>query len=608
MNIRKWARATSLCLAVLGATHPSAAQAPDRPQEKVFRYAFLGTETGFDPAQINDLYSAAVIAHVLDAPYEYDYLARPAKVKPNLAEALPQVSPDFRTYTFRLRPGVYFQDDPAFDGKRREVTAQDVVYSFKRFYDPKSKSPKLSSFLEEKVIGLEDLRKKARASGKFDYDAEVEGVRALDRYTVQFRLGEPRPRFIYNLVDPATLGIVAREVVERYGDRIMEHPVGTGPFMLKSWRRASEIILVRNPTFRVKVFDDEPTDAAGEVVARQLRGKRLPLVDKVVVAVIEEPQPRWLAFLNKEHDFLERLPLNFAGYAIPNNKLAPNLAKQGIQMARTPASDFTVSYFNMEDPVVGGYEPAKVALRRAIAMAWDSAEEVRLARRNQAIVAQGFVMPNTTLYDPKYRSEMGTFDKARAVALLDMFGYVDRDGDGWRDLPDGKPLVLTYDTLPRADYRELDEILKKNLDAVGIKVNLRLGTWPEQLRASRAGKLQMWGLGSSATTPDSGNVLQMGYGPQSGQENFARFVNAHFDELYEKQSVLPDGPERRALIDEAQRILVAYMPYKLKVHRILTDMWHPWVSNYVRHPFRRDFWQFIDVDPGKQARSGAQDS
>jgi ABC-type transport system substrate-binding protein len=600
MTFRHWAQAIGLGLA-LGAVLPSGALAAE--PEKVLRYAFSGTETGFDPAQINDLYSADVIGHIFEAPYEYDYLARPAKIVPNLAEAMPEVSRDFRTFTFRLRPGIYFQDDAAFGGKPREVTAKDFVYTFKRFYDPKNKSPKFSTFSEEKVLGMDDMRKRAEATGKFDYDSDVDGLRALDRYTVQIKLAEPRPRFLYHLSDPASMGIMAREVVEKYGDSIMEHPVGTGPFVLKEWKRASKITLVRNPAFREKLFEATPMDASGAEIVRRLKGRKLPLLDKVVVSIIEEPQPRWLSFLNGEHDFLERLPQNFATHAIPNNKLAPNLARRGVVMEQSPLSDFTVSYMNMTHPVVGGYTPEKVALRRAISLAMNSAEEVRLPRRGQAIVAQGFVMPNTTLYDPDYRSEMGTHDRARAIALLDMFGYTDKNGDGWRDLPDGSPLVLDYDTLSRADYRELDEIFKKNLDAVGLRLNLRIGQWPEQLRASRTGKLMMWGFGNSADSPDSGSALEMGYSKSAGEQNHSRFANARFDELYLKQAVLPDGPERRALIDEAQRILIAYMPYKVKVHRIATDLWHPWMSNYKRHPFRRDFWQFIDIDMDRAARA-----
>ena len=605
MNPRTWALATSLCLA-LSATHPCGAQTPAKTSqpEKVLRYSFPVAETGFDPAQINDLYSAIVLANILEAPYEYDYLARPAKVKPNLAEAMPEVSADFRTFTFRLRPGVYFADDPAFGGKKREVTAADFVYSLKRYFDPKHKSPRWSGLAEEKILGLDELRKKAEAGGKFDYDSEAEGLRALDRYTVQIKLGETRPRFVLGLADPSVLGIMAREVVEKYGDRIMEHPVGTGPFMLQEWKRSSKITLARNPGFREKLYQAEPPtdDAKAQAIAARMKDRRLPMVDKVVVTIIDEQQPRWLSFLNNEQDYMERLQENFALQAVPNNKLAPNLAKRGIQVEQVPLSDITMMYFGMNHPVVGGYSPEKVALRRAIALAINSEEEVRLARRGQAVVSQGFVMPNTASFDAKFRTEMGTFDRARAIALFDLFGYTDKDGDGWRDLPDGKPLVLEYDTLGTADYRERDELVKKNLDAVGIKIVYKIGKWPEQLRASRAGKLMMWGYGYSAGSPNSGSVLQLGYSKSAGQQNHSRFKNDRFDELYEKQALLPDGPERDAVIRDAVRILVAYMPIKVRVSRIGTDLMQPWLVGFKRHPFAREFWSYVDIDTSKLPR------
>src|SRR3989440_7257881 len=150
--------------------------------EKVLRYAFLVAETGFDPVQINDLYSSNIIAHIFDAPLDYDYLARPSKPKPNTAAALPEVSADGKTWTLRIRKGIYFADDPAFRGKKRELTAQDYVYSVKRHFDPKNKSPNLYQ-LDKRVIGMDAVRKHALAGGKFDYDHEVEGLRAIDRYT-----------------------------------------------------------------------------------------------------------------------------------------------------------------------------------------------------------------------------------------------------------------------------------------------------------------------------------------------------------------------------------------------------------------------------------------
>jgi ABC-type transport system substrate-binding protein len=570
-------------------------------QEKVFRYAFLIAETGFDPQQLSDLYSRTVTGNIFETLYDYTYLTRPTKVRPVLAEGMPEVSADFKTWTVHMKHGVYFADDPAFGGKRRELTAQDVVYTFKRVYDPKTRSPSLSSLDEEKILGLPELAAKAEKTHKFDYDSEVEGIRALDRYTVQFKLGVSRPRFVQTIADPGILGIVAREVVEKYGDDIMAHPVGTGPFMLSEWKHSSRMTFVKNPNYRAEFFDEDapPGDKVGEAIAKHLKGKRLPLVDKVVVSIIEEPQPRWLSFLNREQDLMERLPANFVTQAIPNNKLAPNLAKKGIQMERVQLSDVSMFYFNMDDPVVGGYTPEKVALRRALALAYNSEEEIRLPRRGQAVVAQSLIEPNTTTYDPKFHTEMGTFDRARAIALLDMYGYTDKNGDGWRDMPDGSPLALTIDTQGTADSRELDEILKKNMDAVGVKLRFRIGQWPEQLKAAQAGSLQMWQLGFTAAEPDSGVALQLGASAQVGQQNLARFRNKQFDEIFEKQGVMPDGPQRDAMIRDAARILVAYMPYKIRVHRIGTDMWQPWLIGYKRHPFSLSFWRYIDIDTDK---------
>ncbi len=589
----------ALSLLCLGST---LAQGKSSPPEKVLRYAFPIAETGFDPAQLSDLYSRIVTANIFDALYGYDYLARPVKVRPNMALGMPEISDDFRSYKVRIKPGIYFADDPVFGGKKRELTAQDFVYSYKRIFDPKTKSPSYSDLDEEKMIGLAELRDHAEKPGaNFDYDTEVEGIRALDRYTIQFKLELTRPRFIYQLADAGIYGVVAREVVEAYGDKIMEHPVGTGPFKLDRWVRSSKMTFTRNPNFREEFYDAEPAadDAPSQDIFRRLRGKRLPLLDRVEISVIEENQPRWLSFLSADQDLLERLPNAFAYQAIPNNKLAPNLAKKHISMERTPSPDVTVSYFNMEDPVVGGYTPEKVALRRAIALAYNSEDEIRLPRRNQAIPAQGPMQPMTYGYDPKFKTEMSEFSRAKAVALLEMYGYVDKDGDGWRDLPDGSPLVLEYATTPDASSRELNEIWKKNLSAVGIRIEFKFGKWPEQLKSARAGKLMMWGLGYSASNPDGSGALALGYGPSLGETNLSRFKNVDYDKLYRQQSLMADGSERLMVMQQAVKILVAYMPYKFSTHRILTDMMQPWLIGYRRHPVAREFWKYVDIDTSK---------
>jgi ABC-type transport system substrate-binding protein len=412
------------------------------------------------------------------------------------------------------------------------------------------------------------------------------------------RLASPAPRFYYTFTDGGVMGAVAREVVERYGDKIMEHPVGTGPFRLAAWKRSSKITLERNPNYREQYYHAEPSADDGEAQAMlaKLKGKRLPMVDRVEVSIVEETQPRWLAFLNGEHDMIDRLPNEFATTAIPNNKLAPNLRKKGIQMQRVPAVDATLSYFGMEHPVVGGYEPHKVALRRAISLAYDVEQEITQVRKGQAIPAQAIIPPMLTGFDPQMKTEMSDHDLARARALLDLYGYVDKDGDGWRDLPDGKPLVLEYSSQPDQASRQLQELWRKAMKAIDVRIEFKIAKWPEQLKASRAGKLMMWGVAWSAANPDGSYFLDLLYGPNKGQANHSRFDLPAFNELYKRQFVMPDGPEREALMNEAKLLAVAYMPYKVTGHRILTDLTHPHVVGYRRHPFLRDFWRYVDVD------------
>jgi len=570
---------------------------------KVFRYAFEIAETGFDPVEISDLYSSNVIANIFDPPLTYDYLARPVKLVPNTLVAMPEITENGTLYTMRVKPGIYFADDPAFKGAKRELTAEDYVYSIKRLFDPRKRSPNLYQF-EGYIAGMDEVLADARRNNRMDYDRVVEGLRALDRYTFQIRLKQPNYNFLYYLAYCNLTCAVAREVVEHYGDRTAEHPVGTGPFRLAFWKRSSKMVFERNPNYREDTFDGSPPpdDAAGQFVLSRLKGKRLPMVDKVEVYVIEEPQPRWLAFLNNELDFLERVPNEFANVATPNNELAPNLKKRGVRMERTPGMELTYSYFGMKDPVVGGYEPEKVALRRAIVLGQDVDAEIRIARKNQAIIAYGPIGPGAAGYDPEFRSTATEYDPAKAKALLDMYGYVDCDGDGYRDLPrrngagECRPFTIEYASAPSAQQKPLDENWKKNMDAIGINMTFKKAKWPDLLKESKAGKLQMWGLGWSAAVPDADQFFVMLYGPNAGQANHSRFDVPEFNRLYVEAKRLPDGPERNVIYREMNRLFLVYAPWRLGVHRIYTDLSQPWTIGFRRHPVMRGFWKYIDID------------
>ncbi|GAA0742593.1 ABC transporter substrate-binding protein [Ideonella azotifigens] len=595
------AAAAGLAIPALGMAAP--APAATAGGKKVLRYAFQIAETGFDPPKLSDIYSRIVTQHIFEGLFTYDHLARPAKIKPLTAAAMPEISADFRVYTVKIKPGIFFASDEAFGGKPRELVAQDYVYALKRFADPANKAPPWGDLEEADFIGLNALREESLAKRTpFDYDREVPGLRALDRYTIRFEVVAARPRLLELLAGGDLYGAVAREVVEHYGEQIPAHPVGTGPFKLVQWRRSSLIVLERNPEYREMLYAAEPAadDAEGQALLARFKGRRLPMIDRVEVSIIEENQPRWLSFLNQQNDFVERVPEEFITTAMPGGQVAPNLKRHGVQGYRVLTSDIVLTLYNMEHPVIGGYTPERVALRRAINLGVDIQREIDQVRRGQGIKAQAMEVPNTTGYDPHFKSEMSDYDPARARALLDMFGYVDKDGDGWREQPDGSPLVLIKHTQPDQKSRQLDELWQRNMNALGLKIEFSANKWPENLRAAQAGSVMIWGVASSAAQPDGQGALGRLYGPLKGSANLARFENKALDEIYLKMQGIPDGPERNALFREAKRIAIAYAPYKCHLHRYVTDMAHPWIIGYRRPDFWQDWWQYVDVDDSKR--------
>jgi ABC-type transport system substrate-binding protein len=591
MRRRDWLGASAAWLALPAASRPG-------PPPGTLRVAIETAETGLDPLAIGDENSNRIAACIFESPLCYDLVARPVKLRPLTARALPEVADDFRSFTFRLKPGIFFADDPAFAGRPRELVAQDYVYSLKRYYDPRNNSENLYIFENAGILDLPALRERAlKEKTPFDYDREVDGLRALDRYTFRIRLAAPSPRFVYQFALCGLTGALAREVVEAYGTDIAAHPVGTGPYRLGAWRRASRIELLRNPRYRERVFEGEPApgDAQAQAVADQLAGRRLPLAERIEVSVIEESQPRWLAFLDGALDHL-RVPVDFTSVALPGGVLAPGLQRRGVRLQRALQPDMVMTYFNMLDPVVGGYAPHKVALRRAIALAYDSGEELRLVRHGQGVPAQSVVVPFTSGYDSDYRSEMSEHSPARAQALLDLYGYVDRDGDGWREQPDGSPLVVRLASTTEQLQRRLNELWRKQLAKVGVRIAFELATWGDLLKRGRSASLMMWGYSWVASSPDGGFFLGIGYGPNGNESNDSRFALPDFDRLFERQNVLPDGPEREAVMREAKNMLVAHMPYKVRVHTVINDLLQPRVRGYWRHPFARESWIYTGVD------------
>jgi ABC-type transport system substrate-binding protein len=546
--------------------------APSMSAPKVLR-AFLSTgETGLDPAVASDIASLSLLENLFDPLLRYDYLARPVTLQPNTLTAMPTVADDGLTYTFHLRQDVYFTADPAFRGARRQVTAQDYVYSLKRLYDPALKSP-WSFLLEGKIVGDDALKT------RFGYDADVAGLQAVDRFTLRIRLTAADPNFLFYLAIPAT-GVVAREVVEAYGVQVGNHPVGTGPFKIGTWKRSDQISLLANRDFRPMYF----------------QGRRLPLVDRVDIKIMEEYQSRVLGFLNGEFDFLEQLPESMKEMVLTDAAtptLRPELARKGLVLSPFPVLQTYYMWMNMEDPLIGGYGQDKVALRRAIALSYNSAEDIAQMKKGLALRAETPLPPNVLGHDPAYRSPVG-YDPALANALLDRYGYKKGRG-GFRTLPDGKPLTLVMHTEPSMVGRLRDELWRKNLNAVGLNVTFKSDKKTEIIKASRLGKVMMFETNWVADFPDGDNFYQLLYGPNKAGPNYARFNLPAYNRRYEQTRTMGDTPARTRLYDEMAQIIHAYTPWVLLTHPISADVRQPWLQHYTRHPVELTNWRYLDV-------------
>lgn len=431
-----------------------------------------------------------------------------------------------------------------------------------------------------------------RHEDQLDYDAPVAGLETLDRYTLRITLTHSDYTFPQVMALPQ-LAAVAREVVNAYPGEVAAHPVGTGAYVLKKWVPASRIVLQANPAFRGIAWNFEPgDDPADKAIAARMRGKKMPQIGTIDISVMEEAQSRWLAFQRGELDILD-VPAAFAPVALPGSKLAPALAKQGVYLSRLLQPSINYTAFNLSDPVIGGFGKDKLALRRAIAMAYDVEAEVTTIRNGQAEPLQTVIPAGVAGHDPRYRTSVH-HDVETANQLLDRFGF--RKGrDGWRRLPDGKPLTITYSSQTTATAREFEVLWKKAFDSIGVRMTVDKGKFSDQIRAAIACRHQMWSYGWLADYPDGDNFMQLLYGRNVGQSNIACYVSPTFDALYEKSRLLPDSPDRDTLYDQMTKQFEADTPWRLGTEVYRNALAHANVIGYKAHPVLLAEWIYADV-------------
>ncbi len=538
---------------------------------------------GFDPIQASDAYSHVAINQVYQGLLQYQFLARPYALEPLLAVDMPEVSKDQTRYTFRIRSDVLFHEDPAFHGKPRKLRAQDFVYSIKRLADPYQKSP-MWWVLEGRIRGLDAFReKRKKVSPDQPYDEiPVEGIFAPDDETLVFHLTQPYRQFLYVLAMAPTK-VVAKEVVRAYQEEFLNHPVGTGPFVLKQWRRGQKIVFDRNSHYWNETY---PSQASNEDA-----GKRLPLVDRLTLWIYTESQPQWLNFLKGNLD-LGGIPKEaFDSVFDEHMNVKKDILNRGIVVEREEGADVVFQVFNMRDPLLGKNK----ALRKAISMALNRKERIRLFYNNRAILAKGPIPPGLFGYDPNLKDPNAYNPKQAKVWMQKAKAqYLKNGGEG--NIP-----TLTYDLTSSTTSRQMGEAIAYDLSQIGLNVELRGSTWPQLNQRMAKGQTMFFGYAWSADYPDPENFLQLLYSENvSPGPNHANFQNDRYDELYRRMRDMPDSPERAEIVKEMVRIIHEEVPWAFLGHRLAFPLRQGWVRNYKRNPFSPGAYKYLGIDLKKK--------
>ncbi|QER40332.1 heme-binding protein [Acinetobacter suaedae] len=564
--------------------------------DKVLRIAFEAPDDGFDMVKTFNFYSGNVADVIFERLLQYDYLANPVKLAPSTAQSMPVIKENGKVYIFKIKPGIYFTADPAFKGQRRELIAEDYVYSIKRILDPKNHSSSFA-FIDQKIVGANALVEQAKQTGHFDYDAKIEGLKALDRYTLQFTLTQPDYNFPYILAY-STFGATAREVVEYYKDRLGMHPVGTGPYMLSKYVPRSKIELIANPDYRGFVWDFKSTGTAWDnQLVKEMTGKKMPQIGKVNISIIEEEQSRWLAFQSKQLDFDKLTASSIPKVLDHNNQLKPAMQTKGIRLYPNKEAEITYTMLNMRDPIIGGTSLEKVALRRAIAMSFNVDEYIRILRKGQAVKAEMLVPAGVNGHNPNYRSSIG-YNPVLANKLLDHFGYK-KSADGYRTLPNGKALTLKINTESGSASVMYSELWKKNLDAIGIRVDFRVSNFADNLKAATQCQYMVWSGAWHADYPEGENFTQLLYGPNVGRGNQFCYRSTAYDDLY-KQAMQQPPEKRMPFYEKMSRQIEADNPLILQDTRIRNWVIQSHVQGFKAHPIMNSNWQYLDIASPRQ--------
>ena len=546
----------------------------------VLRTGAGGQVKTLDPVRADDLASRDLAALVYDTLVQYDYVARPYKLVPSMANRMPVVSDNFRCYEFELRSDLYFHEAPCFPDKdSRRVTAQDVKFSLLRFADVRLHSPVYWMF-RGKIAGLEKFRQSTMKASPGDYtvyNQDIPGIEIISDRRFRIKLDRPDPRFLYMLAIP-NAGIVSRRAVEFYGERFPHNPVGSGPFVLKKWIHNLKLDFVRNPEFRTEFFPEAENPAD--------RIRKLPLLSGVSVSQIRQPMTAWMMFLQGKLDY-NALDKDNRETLLSGNGLIPALKRRQVRLLSNPEFEIRYIGFNFDDPRLKN----NLKLRKALALTYDISRRIQHAS-GLLLEANSVIPPNVAGHDPEFRNPYLKYDLERAKKLLAEAGF-----PGGIDPATGEALTLTFDQSGNdTAHRQMGELAVDDWRKLGINVVSVLNSKPRFFEKLRQKRFQLFRLSWVGDYPDAENFLQLFYSGNIGSCNRTGFSDAEFDSLFEKSLTMPDSPERTELYRRMSALAVNKCAWICEGFPVSGILYHSFVENYLPCDFAFVRWKYLNIN------------
>ena len=534
----------------------------------------------FDPIYADDLASRDITGAVFDTLVEYDYTARPYKLKPSMLKSMPTADKSFTRYDFELRDDLYFQKVNALANAEQselKVTSRDVKYSFLRLADSRLHSP-LYWLVRGKIAGINEFHaKSASAVGNGIYDENIAGfiIKSDTRFTIV--LTEPDPRFLYRLALP-NMGIVPRRAVELEGRKFGRRPTGSGAFILQKWINDYKIILQRNPRYRQEFFLQ--ADSAAD------RRKPLPLADKIDISLIRQPMTGYLMFLRGDLDY-HALDKDKTEVAAPGGKLVSALVKRKVRLVSFPEFEIRYVGFNFKDEKLKN----NLKLRAALCAAYDVRRRVEFTN-HQLIPVSSAVPADVSKSCQSIVHPYANLGIEKAKQLLAEAGY-----PGGKDPATGESLVLTFDQSGSSTlHRQYGELAAADFARLGINLVSSLNNNPRFYEKLRQGRIQLFRLSWIGDYPDAENFLQLFYSGNIGGCNRCNYSNPEFDKMYLEASKLPDSPKRDELYKKMAELINRDCVWILEGMPLSWQLSHNWLENFRHHDFGFVRWKYISVD------------